>query len=156
MPQDMIEAKLAQLGLELPPPPQPVAAYIPAKQVGELVFVSGQVPFKDGKLVYIGKVGAERTQEEGYECARLCVLNALAAVKALIGSLETIREIVQLRGFVNCTPEFANQPEVINGASELLVELFGERGRHARAALGTSSLPRNVTVELELIVQVSG
>ncbi len=155
MPQDTIETELAQLGLELPPAPQPVAAYIPAKRVGELVFVSGQIPFKDGKLVYIGKVGAERTQEEGYECARLCVLNALAAVKALTGSLEAIREIVQLRGFVNCTPEFANQPEVINGASELLVELFGERGRHARAAVGSSSLPRNVTVELELIVRVA-
>jgi len=155
MSQDTIEAKLAQLGLELPPPPQPVAAYVPAKRVGKLVFVSGQVPFKDGKLVYIGKVGAERTQEEGYECARLCLLNALAAVKALTGSLDAIAEIVQLRGFVNCTPDFANQPEVINGASELLVKLFGERGHHARAALGSSSLPRNVTVELELIVRVA-
>lgn len=149
-----VEEKLTKLGLKLPQPVKPMAAYIPAKRVGDLVFVSGQVPFKDGNLAYVGKVGAERSQEEGYQAARLCALNALAAVKALIGSLDAISEIVQVRGFVNCTPDFENQPAVINGASELLVELYGERGRHARAALGTSSLPRNVPVEVEMIVRV--
>jgi len=150
----MIEEKLAKLGLQLPTVPKPVAAYIPAKRAGDLVFVSGQMPLKEGKLLYTGKVGAECTEKEGYACARLCALNALAAVKALVGSLDAISAIVQVRGFVNCTPDFADQPEVINGASELLVELFGENGRHARAALGTSSLPRNAPVELELIVCV--
>jgi enamine deaminase RidA (YjgF/YER057c/UK114 family) len=150
----IIEEKLTKLGLKLPQVVKPMAAYIPAKRVGHLVFISGQVPFKDGNLAYVGKVGAECTQEEGYEAARLCALNALAAVKALVGSLDAISEIVQVRGFVNCTPDFENQPAVINGASELLVELFGEPGRHARAALGTSSLPRNVPVEVELIVRV--
>lgn len=149
-----VEAKLQQMGLELPEAPTPVAAYIPAKRVGDLVFVSGQIPLKDGKIAYTGKVGAERTQEEGYEAAKLCALNALAAVKALVGSLDVIEGIVQVRGFVNCTPDFQNHPEVINGASELLVELFGERGRHARAAVGASSLPRDVTVEVEMVVRV--
>ncbi len=148
-----IEEKLQQMGLELPEAPKPVAAYIPAKRAGDLVFVSGQIPLRDGQIAYRGKVGAERTQEEGYEAARLCALNALAAVKALVGSLGEI-EIVQVRGFVNCTPDFENHPEVINGASELLVELFGERGRHARAAVGVSALPRDVTVEVEMIVRV--
>jgi enamine deaminase RidA (YjgF/YER057c/UK114 family) len=149
-----IEEKLQQMGLELPEVPKPVAAYIPARRVGDLVFVSGQIPLKDGKIAYTGKVGAERTQEEGYEAAKLCALNALAAVKALVGSLDVIEGIVQVRGFVNCTPDFGNHPEVINGASELLVELFGERGQHARAAVGASSLPRDVTVEVEMVVRV--
>jgi len=151
---DTIEAKLKELGFELPEAPKPQANYIMAKRVGELVFVSGQVPIQKGQLIYQGRVGAERTLNEGREAARLCALNALAAVKSVVGSLEMIEEIVQLRGFVNCAPEFTQQPEVINGASELLVKLFGERGRHARAAVGTSSLPRNVTVELEMIVRI--
>ncbi len=149
-----IEAKLRALGLALPEAPQPVAAYIPAKRVGDLVFVSGQVPVRDGRLVYTGRVGAERTPQEGYEAAQLCALGALAVVKSLVGSLDEIEEIVQVRGFVNCTPEFSGHPEVLNGASELLVNLFGERGRHARAAVGVSSLPRGATVEVELIVRV--
>lgn len=148
-----IEEKLQQMGLELPEVPKPVAAYLPARRVGDLVFVSGQIPLRDGRIAYRGKVGAERTPEEGYEAARLCALNALAAVKALVGSLDAV-EIVQVRGFVNCTPDFENHPEVINGASELLVELFGERGRHARAAVGASSLPRDVTVEVEMVVRI--
>jgi len=151
---DAIEAKLKELGLELPEAPKPVAAYIPAKRVGELIFISGQLPLQDGRLAYAGKVGAERTLEEGYQAARLCALGALAVIKSLIGSLERVKEIVQVRGFVNCTPEFSDQPEVINGASALLVELFGERGRHARAAVGVSSLPRDATVEVEIIVRV--
>ncbi len=148
-----VEDKLKELGLALPEAPKPVAAYIPAKRVGDLVFVSGQIPLKEGKIAYQGKVGAERTVEEGYEAARLCALNALAALKALVGSLESV-EIVQVRGYVNCTPDFGNHPEVINGASELLVELFGERGQHARAAVGVSGLPRDATVEVELVARV--
>jgi enamine deaminase RidA (YjgF/YER057c/UK114 family) len=118
------------------------------------VFVSGQGPVKDGKVAYAGKVGADLSLEEGYECARLCALNCLAAVKGVVGSLERVVEVVQLRGFVNSAPGFDRQPEVLNGASELMVKLFGEKGRHARAALGTCSLPRNIAVELEMVVRV--
>ena len=149
-----VEEKLKELGLQLSEAPKPVAAYIPAKRIGDLVFISGQLPFRNGQLMYLGKVGAERTQQEAYQAAELCMLNALAIAKSLVGSLEKIEEIVQVRGFVNCTPDFANQPEVINGASELLVKLLGEKGRHARAAVGVSSLPRNATVEIEMIVRV--
>jgi enamine deaminase RidA (YjgF/YER057c/UK114 family) len=111
-------------------------------------------PIRDGELVYVGKVGAELTEQEGRDCARLCALNALAAAKSVIGSLERIAQVVQLRGFVNSAPGFARQPEVINGASELMIALFGEAGRHARAALGTSSLPRDIAVELEAVFEV--
>ena len=148
------EEQLKRLGIELTEPPKPVAQYIPAKRVGDLVFVSGQVPFRNGKLEYVGKVGAERTPEEGKKAAELCAINALAVIKALIGSLDNIEEVVQVRGFVSCTPEFINHPEVINGASELLVNLLGEKGRHTRAALGAPSLPRNATTEIEVIVRV--
>lgn len=151
-----MEAKLKELGLQLPEAPKPVAAYIPAKCVGNLVFISGQLPLRDGQLVYVGKVGAERTQQEGYQAAQLCALNALAIAKSLVGSLDQIDEIVQLRGFVNCTADFSNQPEVVNGASELLVKLFDEKGRHVRAAVGVSSLPRNATVEVEMILRAKG
>ena len=151
---DAVEARLKELGLELPPTPRPLAEYVPAKLVGDLVFVSGQGPVKDGKVAYAGKVGADLALEEGYECARLCALNCLAAVKGVVGSLERVEEVVQLRGFVNSAPGFDRQPEVLNGASELMVKLFGEKGRHARAALGTCSLPRNIAVELEMVVRV--
>jgi enamine deaminase RidA (YjgF/YER057c/UK114 family) len=151
---DAVEARLKELGLELPPTPRPLAEYVPAKLVGDLVFVSGQGPVKDGKVAYAGKVGADLSLEEGYECARLCALNCLAAVKGVVGSLERVVEVVQLRGFVNSAPGFDRQPEVLNGASELMVKLFGEKGRHARAALGTCSLPRNIAVELEMVVRV--
>ena len=151
---DAVEARLKELGLELPPTPRPLAEYVPAKLVGDLVFVSGQGPVKEGKVAYAGKVGADLALEEGYECARLCALNCLAAVKGVVGSLERVEEVVQLRGFVNSAPGFDRQPEVLNGASELMVKLFGEKGRHARAALGTCSLPRNIAVELEMVVRV--
>lgn len=149
-----IEEKLERLGLQLPEAPEPVATYVPAKRVGDLVYVSGQVPFREGKLAYTGKVGAERTQEEGYQAAQLCALNALAVMQSVVGSLDEIEEIVQVRGYVNCTVDFPNQPEVVNGASELLGELFGDRGRHARAAVGVASLPRDATVEVEMVVRV--
>ena len=151
---DAIERKLKQLGLELPTVPQPLAEYVPAKLVGELVFCSGQIPMKGGRPVRVGKVGADLTVQEAYECARISALNCLAAIKGVIGSLDRVQEVVQLRGFVNSAPRFDRQPEVVNGASKLMVELFGDAGRHARSAVGTSELPRNVPVELEMIVRV--
>ena len=150
------EAQLRGLGLELPEVPKPVAEYVPAKRVGDFVYVSGQGPIRDGKPVYVGRVGAEVSPEDAYKAAQLCALNCLAAVKSLVGSLDVVEEIVQVRGFVNSAPDFHDQPKVINGASELLVKLFGERGRHARAALGTSNLPGNIPVEVEMVVRVSG
>jgi len=150
------EAKLRDLGLALPEVPKPVAEYMPAKRVGNLVYVSGQGPIRDGKPVYVGRVGAEVSPEDAYKAAQICALNCLAAVKSLVGSLDAVEEIVQVRGFVNSAPDFHDQPKVINGASELLVKLFGERGRHARAALGTSNLPGNIPVEVEMVVRVSG
>ena len=148
------EQRLKEIGITLPEVPKPAAAYIPAKKVGNLVFCSGQGPSVEGKLIHTGKVGAEKTVEEGYEAAKICALNCLAAVKDLVGSLDEIEEIVQVRGFVNSAPDFGKQPEVINGASELLEKIFGEKGKHARCALGTSNLPRNITVELEMVVKV--
>ena len=154
MPGREAEAKLRDLGLELPEVPKPVAEYVPAKRVGDLVYVSGQGPIRDGKPVYVGRVGAEVSPEDAYKAAQLCALNCLAAVKSLVGSLNAVEEIVQVRGFVNSAPDFHDQPKVVNGASELLVKLFGERGRHARAALGTSNLPGNIPIEVEMVVRV--
>ena len=149
-----IENKLKELGLSLPEVPKPVAEYIPAKIVGNLVFCSGQGPVKEGKFVYIGKLGGKLSLNEGYEAAKICALNCLAAIKSVIGSLDNIDEIINLRGFVNSTPDFYRQPEVINGASELIVKIFGEKGKHTRCALGTSVLPSNIPVELEMIVSI--
>lgn len=148
------EDKIKELGLELPEAPEPIAEYIPAKKINDIVYVSGQGPIKEGKFIYIGKVGDTVTLDEGYQCAQQCCLNALAAVKSVVGSLDEIEEIVKLRGFVNSSDDFLEQPKVINGASELLVKIFGEKGRHARAALGTSVLPDDIPVELEMIVKV--
>lgn len=149
-----IEAKIKEIGINLPKAPKPVAEYIPAKIVGNLVFCSGQGPIKEGVPVYIGKVGKELTLEEGYEAAKICALNCLAAIKSVTGSLDNIDEIINIKGFVNSTPDFYRQPEVINGASELMVKIFGEKGKHTRCALGTSVLPNNIPVELEMIVKI--
>jgi enamine deaminase RidA (YjgF/YER057c/UK114 family) len=149
-----LESKLKALGLELPPTPPPQARYVPAVRSGNLVFVSGMGPLRDGRVVYVGRVGAELSEQEGYECARLCALNALAAAKSVIGSLDEIARVVQLRGFVNSAPGFERQPEVVNGASELLIALLGERGEHARTAVGTCALPRNIAVELEMVLEL--
>ena len=153
---DGIEKRLKELGFELPKISAPLAQYVPAKKAGDLVFVSGQVPARAGQFVHVGKVGAGVSIEQGQECARVCVLNALAAVKALVGSLDNVCEVVQVRGFVNCPVDFDKQPEVINGASELLVQVFGDAGKHARAAVGCGSLPRNVPVEIEFVLRVEG
>jgi len=149
-----IEKRLSDLGLKLPRVPEPVAEYVPAKRSGDLIFVSGQGPTEGGEFVYQGRLGKEITLKEGYQAARLCTLNCLAAVKSIAGTLENVEEIVKIRGFVSSADNFTKQPEVIDGASELLVELFGARGQHARAALGTSVLPRNIPVELEMTVQI--
>jgi enamine deaminase RidA (YjgF/YER057c/UK114 family) len=149
-----VEAKLEAMGLTLPAPPAPVANYVRAVQVGNLVFLSGHGPTRDGRFGFQGKVGAERTVEDGYEAAKLVMLNCLASLKEAIGDLDRVERIVKLLGMVNCTEDFGHQPEVINGASDLLVELYGERGRHARSAVGMQALPRQITVEIEMIVQV--
>ena len=149
-----VEAKLAEMNLELPTPPAPVANYVRAVRTGNLVFVSGHGPTRDGKYLFQGKVGAERTVEEGYEAAKLVMLNCLSSLKQEIGDLDRVKRIVKLLGMVNCTPDFGDQPKVINGASDLLVALYGENGRHARSAVGMGSLPGGITVEIEMIVEV--
>ena len=150
-----IEDKLKSMGLELPPAPAPAATYVPFAQEGSLLIIAGQLPrAPDGSLPYVGKVGRELTEQQGYEAARLCAFNCVAQIKAAVGSLDRVKRILRIGGFVNCLEGFANQPEVINGASDLVVELFGERGKHARAAVGNISLPRNVATEVEMTVAV--
>jgi enamine deaminase RidA (YjgF/YER057c/UK114 family) len=150
-----IEDTLRQMGLELPPPPTPVAAYVPAVRSGNLVFVSGQVPREKGEMKYRGHVGGELSVEDGRAAAHLCALNALAAVKQEIGDLDRVARIVKLTGYVSSAAGFTEQPKVVDGASVLLNELLGEKGRHARAAVGVNELPLGVAVELEMIVEVT-
>lgn len=149
-----IEARLQELGFQLPTPPTPVASYVPMVLTGNLVFVSGQGPLRDGQLAYQGKVGAELSEEEGYKAAQLCALNALAVLKQGLGDLEQVTRVVKLLGWVASAPGFNRQPWVINGASDLLGKVFEERGRHARSAVGTNELPLNIPVEVELVVEV--
>lgn len=149
------DEKLKQLGITLPLPPKPVATYVPAVQAGDLLFLSGVLPFQDGKLALEGKLGRELTVEQGYESARIALLNALAIVRSHLGTLDLVTQVVRLVGHVASAEGFVQQPAVINGASDLLVQLFGEAGRHARVAVGAVQLPLNAPVELELILQVS-
>lgn len=149
-----VEQRLAELGLSLPPAPQPIAAYVPGVQAGNLLFTSGQLPLQDGDVKYQGRVGVELTVEQGYDAARLCTLNALAVIKAMAGSLDRVKRVCKVVVFVHCDAAFDRQPEVGNGASDLLVELFGEAGKHARSAVGTNALPRRAAVEVELIVEL--
>jgi enamine deaminase RidA (YjgF/YER057c/UK114 family) len=149
------EEKLAALGLSLPPVAAPLAAYVPAVRAGSLVYTAGQLPVVDGKLLSTGKVGAEVGAAEAAALARTCALNALAAAASAAGGLSAIRRIVKLTGFVASAPDFTGQPQVVNGASELLLEVFGEAGRHARSAVGTTVLPLDAPVEIELIVEVT-
>ncbi len=149
-----VEARLAELELELPGAPAPVANYVRAVRVGNLLFVSGHGPNRDGKFQYLGKVGKDLTVQEGYKAAQLVCLNCLASVKKELGDLDRVKRVVKLLGMVNCPPEFEQQPEVINGASDLLVQLYGEAGRHARSAVGMGSLPRGISVEIEMILEV--
>ncbi|MGH7230729.1 MAG: RidA family protein [Nitrospiraceae bacterium] len=148
------EHTLRKLGLILPTPPTPVATYIPAVQAGDLLFLSGMIPFRDGKLAMAGKLGRDLTVEQGYEAARIALLNALAVIRHELGTLDRMKKVVRLVGHVASAEGFVQQPAVINGASDLLLEIFGEAGRHARVALGTAELPLNAPVEIELIVQV--
>jgi enamine deaminase RidA (YjgF/YER057c/UK114 family) len=148
------EERLAALGLSLPDVVKPVAAYVPAVRSGSFVFTSGQVPMRNGELIHKGKVGAEVTPEQAYECAQQCALNALAAIRAEVGDLSAVTRVVKLLGFVASAVDFTAHPQVINGASELLGKVFGDAGQHARSAVGLSVLPLDAPVEVEMIVEV--
>lgn len=150
-----VEEHLKELGYTLPSPPRPVANYVGAVLTGNLVFVSGHGPANLGGERLTGKLGRDLNVEQGYEAARLCILGGLASLKAVIGDLDKVKRIVKLLGMVNCTEDFGQQPQVINGASDLLVELFGDGGRHARSAVGMQMLPNNIPVEIEMIVEIS-
>ena len=149
-----IKAKLAELGLTLPEAALPVAAYVPAVRTGNLVFIAGQLPLVDGKIPFVGKVGSDVTPEQAKDMAQVCALNALAAI-SLVADIDQIERIVRVGGFVNGIPGFVAIPAVINGASELLIKLFGEvNGKHARTAIGVAELPLNAPVEVEMVVQL--
>lgn len=149
-----IEKKLKELGISLPAPPKPLANYVPAVRAGNLLFVSGHGPYNDGKTMVSGKLGKELTIEEGYKTARNVALNCLASVQATLGDLNKVKRVVKLLGMVNCTEDFKDHPKVINGASDLLVEVFGDAGRHARSAVGMQSLPNGIPVEIEMVLEV--
>jgi len=151
---EKIENKLHELGLTLPDVPKPVAAYIPAKKSGNLVFTAGQLPMVNGELILKGLLGQDVEMEDANKAARICALNALAAIKGVIGDLDEIKQIVRVVGYVASVQTFTQQPAVVNGASELLVEIFGEAGKHARSAVGMAVLPLNASVEIELTVEV--
>ncbi|NDL60436.1 RidA family protein [Phytoactinopolyspora mesophila] len=148
------EQKLAQLGLDVPVVAAPVASYVPAVRTGSYIYTSGQLPLRDGDLMRTGKVGAEVSPEEAHECAQQCALNALAAVRAEAGELSAITRVVKVVGFVASAAGFTAQPQVINGASELLGKVFGDAGQHARSAVGVAVLPLDAPVEIEMIVEV--
>jgi enamine deaminase RidA (YjgF/YER057c/UK114 family) len=149
------DARLKQLGIELPPVPPPMANYVRSVQVGSLLFLAGHGPMKDGKLTYIGKVGRELTVEEGQQSARLVGLNLLASVREALGSLDRVKRVVKVLGMVNSADGFGDQPRVMNGFSDLMVDVFGEAGRHARSAVGMAALPMSISVEIEMIVEVA-
>jgi enamine deaminase RidA (YjgF/YER057c/UK114 family) len=149
-----IEDSLKKKNLTLPEIPKPVAAYIPAKQTGKLVFTAGQLPMVNGELISKGLLGQDVEIDEANKAARICILNALAAIKGVIGDLDRIKQIVRVVGYVASVPTFTQQPAVVNGASELLLEIFGENGKHARSAVGMAVLPLNASVEIELTVEV--
>jgi enamine deaminase RidA (YjgF/YER057c/UK114 family) len=146
-------ARLAELGIALPPVIAPLAAYIPAVRTGNLVYTSGQLPLESGELSHAGKVGSEVSPEQAKAAARICALNALAAIEALVG-IDAVSRVVKLVGFVSSAPGFTGQPGVVNGASEVLGDIFGDAGAHARSAVGVAELPLNAPVEVELIVEV--
>lgn len=154
MVSDRVAARLAELNIQLPEPPPPVANYVGAVRTGNLVFVSGHGPYRDGKYNWIGKVDSEVTVQEAREAARVTIINALASLRAEIGSLDRVTRVVKLLGMVNSDPGFRRQPEVIDGASDLLEDIFGDRGKHARSAVGLGALPMGIAVEIEMIVEV--
>ena len=149
------EERLAELGVALPEPPAAVAAYVPWIRTGNLVMTSGQLPVREGQVAYCGKLGAELTDDQGYQAARLCAVNAIAQLKAAVGELSRIGQIVRVEGYVQSAPGYARQPQVVNGASELVNDVFGGRGRHTRLALGVNELPLNAAIELAVWAEVS-
>ena len=152
----IIEQRLSELGITLPVPPAPVASYVPYTVSGKLVVISGQIPLENGKPHYIGKLGADISLEDGQAAARLCAVNLIAQLKAACGGdLDRVTRCLRLGVFVNATPDFTQQPEVANGASDFIVQVFGDSGRHARAAVGAGSLPRGVAVEVEGLFEIS-
>jgi enamine deaminase RidA (YjgF/YER057c/UK114 family) len=148
------EQKLKQMGIVLPESPKPLANYVRTVRTGNLLFVSGHGPYNDGKTLLVGKLGKEVTIEEGYKTARNVAVNCLASIRENLGSLDKVKRVVKLLGMVNCTEDFREQPKVMNGASDLLVEVFGEAGRHARSAVGMQALPNQIPVEIEMILEV--
>ena len=148
-----IDARLKELGIVIPEVATPVASYVPAQVTGNLLYTAGQLPFFDGALIATGKVGGEVSPTDAIELARVCTLNALAAAQSVLGSLDRVKQVVKVNGFVASTPDFIGQPGVLNGASELLGEIFGDIGKHARAAVGVAVLPLDAPVEVELIVE---
>lgn len=148
-------AKIRELGITLPEVAKPAGAYVPAVQSGNLVFTAGQIPLVEEKLVATGKVGKEISVEQAKDIARICALNAVAAIKGVVGDLDRVKKVVKVVGFVASTPDFTQQPQVINGASELLEQIFGENGIHARSAVGVAVLPLDAPVEVELIVEIA-
>ncbi|MBX3329228.1 MAG: RidA family protein [Nitrospira sp.] len=148
------EKKLSDLGLTLPAPPKPVANYVPVVRTGDLLFLSGVLPSRDGRLVMTGKLGENLTVEQGVEAAREAVLNGLSIIRSEAGSLDRVKQIVKMVGYIASAPGFTDQPQVLNGASDLLVSVFGEAGRHARVAVGAVELPRLAPIEIELIVEL--
>jgi len=150
----MIDEKLALLNITLQIPPKPAGSYVPVVTTGKILFVSGQIPIKDGKVAYLGKVPKEISLEEAQAAAKLCIINALAQIKNEIGSLDKISKFVRVSGFVNSTPDFTDQPKVINAASDLIFDIFGAKGHHSRIAIGVASLPLNSSVEIDVIVEI--
>ena len=150
----MIEEKIAQLGFSIPAAPKPLASYIPAIRIGDLVFTAGQLPMKDGRLAYKGKLGKELTEEDGKKAAQVCALNCLSVIKGEIGNLDNISNVIKLTVFVSSAEGFINHPQVANGASDLIKEIFGENGKHVRSAVGVAELPLGAPVEIEMIVKV--
>lgn len=148
------EARLKELSIELPPVARPIASYVPAVRSGKLIFLAGAGPIRDGKATITGKVGSTLTEEQGRRAARETILVSLAALRAEIGSLDRVKRIVKLTGWVNSAPGFNRQPWVVNGASDLLVEIFGEAGKHARSSVGANELPLDIPVEIELVVEI--
>lgn len=150
-----IEEKLKELGLELPEPPRPLAVYVPFVRSGKLIFTSGTGCLRQGGFAYRGKIGKELSVEQGRDAARITVLNLLSTLKDAVGDLDRIERIIKVTGFVSSAPRFNQQPEVMNGASELLEDIFGEKGKHARSAIGVNELPGDIPMEIEMIVEVS-
>lgn len=148
------ENKLKELGLTLPAPPKPVANYVPAVRVGDLLFLSGVLPSRDGQLIITGKLGHELSVEQGKEAAKIALLNGLSIIRSETGSLNRVKQIVKMVGYIASAPGFTDQPQVLNGASDLLVAVFGEAGRHVRVAVGAAELPRQAPIEIELIVEL--